>query len=89
MAMKPKFTLLAAVSLGAVGLFIGGHSTLSFPSASAQADSRPVVEAAAPRRAALAKRLRSNATLSAYEEADRLPKLQVISRKSELISAIM
>ena len=33
MAMKPKFTLLAAVSLGAVGLFIGGHSTLSFPSA--------------------------------------------------------
>lgn len=75
MAMKPKFTLLAAVSLGAVGLFIGGHSTLSFPSASAQADSRPVVEAAAPRRAALAKRLRSNATLSAYEEADLFAKV--------------
>ena len=75
MAMKPKFTLLAAISLGAVGLFIGGHSTLSFPSASAQADSRPVVEAAAPRRAALAKRLRSNATLSAYEEADLFAKV--------------
>ena len=75
MAMKPKFTLLAAISLGAVGLFIGGHSTLSFPSASAQADSRPVVEAAAPRRTALAKRLRSNATLSAYEEADLFAKV--------------
>jgi RND family efflux transporter MFP subunit len=75
MATRPLCTLLAAVALAAVGLALGGYSALIFSGAAAQAESRPIVEAVMPRRTALARRLRSNATLSAFEETDLFAKV--------------
>jgi RND family efflux transporter MFP subunit len=74
-AMKPKLILLAASSLSAAGFYFAGTSVLPFAYAEARAESHPIVEAVLPRRAALTSRLRSNATLSAFEETDLFAKV--------------
>src|SRR5260221_10287289 len=68
--------LLVAVGLGAGGIVANWHLAASpSPVNSTKADSPPRIEAVRPRRATVAQRLQTNATLEAFEDADLFAKV--------------
>src|SRR6267143_3195522 len=68
--------LLVAVGLGAAAIVADWRLAASpSPVNSTKADSPPRVEVVRPRRAAVAQRLHTNATLEAFEEADLFAKV--------------
>src|SRR5882757_6743936 len=73
MCMK---VLVVVVGVGAAGIVAERHLAASPSSASStKADSPPRVEVVRPRRATVAQRLQTNATLEAFEEADLFAKV--------------
>src|SRR6202045_5060755 len=66
--------LVGLVGIGLVGI-ITERSLAASPSASTEADSRPRIEVVHPRRVTVARRLQTNATLAAFEEADLFAKV--------------
>src|SRR5258705_4322476 len=68
--------LVVAVGVGAGGFVAKQHLAASpSPAYSTKADSPPRVEVVRPRRATVAQRLQTNATLEAFEEADLFAKV--------------
>src|SRR5712675_799988 len=68
--------LLVAVGVGAVGIIAEWRLAASpSPVNSTKADNPPRVEVVRPRRATVARRLQTNATLEAFEEADLFAKV--------------
>src|SRR5258705_2071170 len=68
--------LVVVVGVGAAGVAADWHLAASpSPVNSTKADSPPRVEVVRPRRAAVAQRLHTNATLEAFEEADLFAKV--------------
>src|SRR5258708_12358405 len=68
--------LVVVVGVGAAGIVAVRHLAASpSPVNSTKADSPPRVEIVRPRRATVAQRLQTNATLEAFEEADLFAKV--------------
>ena len=68
--------LVVVVGVGAVGIVADWHLAASpSPAISTQAANSPKVEVVLPRRATVAQRLQTNATLEAYEQADLFAKV--------------
>ena len=68
--------LVVVAGVGAAGIVADWHLVASpSPLKSTKADSPPRVEAVYPRRATVAQRLQTNATLEAFEEADLFAKV--------------
>src|SRR5437588_13130905 len=73
---RAGITVLMVVGLGAGAIVAERHLAASpAPSKSAEVESRPPVEVVHPRRLTVARRLQTNATLAAFEEADLLAKV--------------
>src|SRR6266404_3930726 len=71
-----KVLVVAAVGLGAGGIVAERHLAASpSPVNSRKADSPPRVEVVRPRRVTAARRLQTNASLEAFEEADLFAKV--------------
>jgi RND family efflux transporter MFP subunit len=71
-----KVLVVVVVGLGAVGIVAGRHQAASpSPMNSTRADNAPRVEVVRPRRATVAQRLQTNATLVAFEETDLFAKV--------------
>src|SRR5258706_14060249 len=68
--------LVVVVGIGVAGLVAARHLAASpSPAPSTKVDSPPRVEVVLPRRATVAQRLQTNATLEAFEEADLFAKV--------------
>src|ERR1700716_2699795 len=68
--------LVVVVGVGTAGIIAGRHLAASpSPVNSTRADSPPRVEVVLPRRATVAQRLQTNASLEAFEEADLFAKI--------------
>src|SRR3982074_1478849 len=68
--------LVVVVGVGAAGIIAGRHLAASpSPVNSTKADNPPRVEVVLPRRATVAQRLQTNATLEAFEQADLFAKV--------------
>src|SRR5258708_25716253 len=65
----------AVIAVGVSGVIVERHLSASPPKATAAVETRPKVEVEPPRGAAVARRLKSNATLEAFEEADLFAKV--------------
>src|SRR5882757_7448482 len=73
MCMK---VLVVVVGVGAAGIVAGRHlAAAASPVNATKADSPPRVQVVRPRRATVAQRLQTNATLEAFEESDLFAKV--------------
>src|ERR1700716_3791963 len=71
-----KILVVVVVGVGVAGIVAGRHLAASpSPVNSTRADSPPRVEVVLPRRATVAQRLQTNASLEAFEEADLFAKI--------------